>query len=90
MYKYQRIRDLREDNDLTQTEIAKKLGTTQRQYSRWETGAQEFPTHLVIKLADIYKVTTDYLLGRTEDPHRTIINKITIHQRDNGTNNITF
>lgn len=65
MYYYQRLRDLREDEDLKQEDIAKHLGTRQTQYSRWERGAQEVPFHIVIALADYYKVSVDYIAGRT-------------------------
>lgn len=61
---YQRLRDLREDHDLTQKEIAAVLGIDQRVYSTYETGKREIPVHHLIKLADYYNVTTDYLLGR--------------------------
>lgn len=63
---YQRIRDLREDNDLKQKEIAAVLGIDQRVYSNYETGKREIPTHLLIALADYYNVTTDYILNRTD------------------------
>jgi transcriptional regulator with XRE-family HTH domain len=65
LYYYQRIRDLREDADLKQKEIADVLGIDQRVYSNYETGKREIPTHLLIKLADYYDTTTDYILGRT-------------------------
>lgn len=61
---YQRLRDLREDHDLTQKEVAAVLGIDQRVYSTYETGKREIPVHHLIKLADYYEVTTDYLLGR--------------------------
>ena len=61
---YQRLRDLREDHDLTQKEIAAVLGIDQRVYSNYETGKREIPVHHLVKLADYYSVTTDYLLGR--------------------------
>ena len=61
---YQRLRDLREDHDLTQKEVAAVLGIDQRVYSNYETGKREIPVHHLIKLADYYHVTTDYLLGR--------------------------
>ena len=61
-----RIRDLREDHDKTQTEIAEVLGTSQTMYARYERGASELPIRHLIRLADYYGVTTDYLLGRTE------------------------
>ena len=64
MYTYQRLKDLREDKDLSQTDIAKILDTTQKQYSRWETG--EF--HNVIKLAKFYNVTIDFIANITNLP----------------------
>lgn len=65
MYYLQRLKDLREDNDLTQGDIAKLLKTTQPQYSRYETGEREIPIRHLVTLADFYKVSTDYILGRT-------------------------
>ena len=62
---YTRIRDLREDHDLNQTQVAEILNTTQTQYSRWERGAQEIPLHHFITLAKYYKVSLDYLAGLT-------------------------
>ena len=62
---YTRIRDLREDHDLNQTQVAAILNTTQTQYSRWERGAQELPLHHFITLAKYYKVSLDYLAGLT-------------------------
>ncbi len=64
---YQRLRDLREDHDLMQKEIAAILGIDQRVYSNYETGKREIPTHLLIALADYYKTSTDYILGRTDN-----------------------
>ena len=64
---YPRLRDLREDNDLMQKEIAAVLGIDQRVYSNYETGKREIPTHLLITLADYYKTSTDYILGRTDN-----------------------
>ena len=61
-----RIRDLREDHDKTQTEIAQVLGTSQTMYARYERGASELPIRHLLRLADYYGVTTDYLLCRTE------------------------
>ena len=65
---YQRIRDLREDKDLNQTQIAKMLGMSQTGYSKYETGENDIPTQVLIKLADFYGTSVDYLLGRTDDP----------------------
>ncbi|WP_455500018.1 helix-turn-helix domain-containing protein [Gemmiger sp.] len=64
MYQYQRLRDMREDRDKTQRHIADLLHTTQQQYAKYEQGIQEIPVHHLIKLADYYGVSTDYLLGR--------------------------
>ena len=63
---YQRIRDLREDRDLTQTQVANMLGMSQTGYSKYETGENDIPTAVLIKLANFYQTTTDYLLGRTD------------------------
>ena len=65
MYIYPRLRDLREDKDLLQVDVAKILDTTQTQYSRWERGAQEIPLHHIITLARYYKVSMDYIVGLT-------------------------
>ena len=64
---YSRLKDLREDNDLVQKEIAAYLGIDQRVYSNYETGKREIPTRFVVKLADYYKTSTDYILGRTNN-----------------------
>lgn len=64
--KYQRLTDLREDADLKQEVIAKLLGTSQTQYSRWERGEREIPVHHLITLAMYYQVSTDYILGLPE------------------------
>ncbi len=58
-----RIRDLREDHDKTQKEIADILGTSQTMYARYERGANELPIHHLIKLCQYYKVSADYILG---------------------------
>lgn len=62
---YPRIRDLREDRDLAQKEVAAFLGIDQRVYSNYETGKREIPVRLLVRLVDFYEVSTDYLLGRT-------------------------
>ncbi len=59
-----RLRDLREDSDLTQRQVAEILGIDQRVYSTYETGKRDLPLQHLITLADFYHVTTDYLLGR--------------------------
>lgn len=58
-----RLRDLREDADLNQTQVAKFLGMSQTGYSKYETGENDIPTQVLIKLAGFYKTTTDYILG---------------------------
>lgn len=63
-----RIRDLREDNDKTQLEIAQMLETSQTMYARYERGANELPIRHLLTLADYYNVSTDYILGRTDNP----------------------
>lgn len=65
---YARIRNLREDKDMTQTDIAKILKMSQTGYSKYETGENDIPTGILIKLADYYDVSTDYLLNRTDNP----------------------
>lgn len=62
---YRRIRDLREDRDLNQTDVAKILGMSQTGYSKYETGENDIPTQILIKLAKFYGTSTDYLLGLT-------------------------
>lgn len=63
-----RIRDLREDMDLTQQDLADILATSQTMYARYERGANELPIRHLIKLADFYNVSADYILGRTNNP----------------------
>lgn len=62
-----RMRNLREDNDMTQKEIATVLGTSQTMYARYERGANELPIRHLVRLAEYYNVTTDYLLGLTKE-----------------------
>ena len=71
-FPYQRrLRDLREDHDKTQQDIADVLGTSQTMYARYERGANELPVRHLIKLAEYYHVSTDYLLGRSNDPTKS-------------------
>ena len=67
---YQRIRDLREDHDLTQKQIAQMLGMSQTGYSKYETGENDIPTAILIKLSRFYNTSIDYLLGETDNPKR--------------------
>ena len=64
---YKRIRELREDNDLTQRQVAAELDMPQPQYYRYEQGFRDIPTDILIRLADMYNTSTDYILGRTDD-----------------------
>ncbi len=68
--KYRRIRDLREDHDLKQINVAKILNMSQTGYSKYETGENDIPTHVLITLAEFYHVSIDYLLGQTNNPNR--------------------
>ena len=61
-----RIKDLREDHDYTQTQIAQKIGITQRKYSYIETGTQQLTADILIMLSDVYNVSTDYILCQTD------------------------
>lgn len=65
MYYYQRLKDLREDFEIKQDDVAKLLGTTQQTYSIWERGEREIPFHHAITLAKFYKVSLDYIAGLT-------------------------
>ena len=67
MQKLQILQDCREDKDMTQKEIANLLNTSQKQYSRWETGEYQIPLDKIIHLARIYDVSIDYLCGLTND-----------------------
>ena len=62
---YRRIRDLREDRDLKQEDMARLLSCTQACYSNYENGKRDIPTEVLSRIADIFGVSTDYLLGRT-------------------------
>lgn len=68
---YQRIRELREDHDLTQVQMGKILSCSQRVYSNYERGELDIRTEILIKLADFYEVSVDYLLNRTEQMQMT-------------------
>ena len=64
---YKRIRDLREDKDLSQKEIAKILNMSQTGYSKYEVGTNDIPTRILIQLAKFYNISVDYLLGITDE-----------------------
>ncbi|MBQ7291285.1 MAG: helix-turn-helix transcriptional regulator [Clostridia bacterium] len=65
---YKRIRDLREDKDITQKEISKILNCSQQVYSNYELGQRDIPTYILIKLSNFYNVSVDYILGITDNP----------------------
>lgn len=66
----ERLRGIREDNDLTQAQVAEILGTSQTMYARYERGANEMPIHHLITLCNLYNVSADYLLGIKRDSSR--------------------
>lgn len=66
-----RIRDLREDADLTQQQVASFLGTSQTMYARYERGANELPIHHLIRLCELYEVSSDYILGLSDEMKRS-------------------
>ena len=71
MYTYQdKLRGLREDNDLTQCQVAEALGTSQTMYARYERGANELPVRHLVTLCKYYNVSADYLLGTSPDARR--------------------
>ena len=67
---YQRIRDLREDRDLKQRQVAEYLNCSQQVYSNYELGQRDIPTEILIQLSKFYNVSVDYLLGLTNNPKR--------------------
>lgn len=66
MERYQRIRDLREDRDLTQAQVGWAINVPQRTYAYYESGQRIVPPHVLCALADFYQVSVDYILGRTD------------------------
>lgn len=64
---YPRLKDLREDHDMSQQEVADYLGMKQPQYSRYERGVRDIPSDVLIRLAQLYKTSTDYILGLTNN-----------------------
>ena len=71
-----RIRDLREDHDYTQEFVAQKLGTSQTMYARYERSANALPIHHLLTLCALYQVSSDYILGLTDDPAQRPKSKI--------------
>ena len=70
MRKYQRIRNLREDKDMNQTQMAEKLNINKRTYSRYENADSMMPLDILVQIADFHNVSVDYLLERTDVPKR--------------------
>ena len=68
MQKYQRIRDLREDADLTQKQVGEAINVPQRTYAYYESGQRMVPPQVLCALADCYNVSVDYILGRVDEP----------------------
>lgn len=66
---YKRIRDLREDHDLTQKQVSSALRCSQQVYSNYELGQRDIPTDILIKLSAFYNVSVDYILGLTDNPN---------------------
>lgn len=67
---YKRLKDIREDNDLTQADVAEFLQTTKQQVSKWENGIQIMGVDKIIKLAKYYNISADYILGLTDTPEK--------------------
>ena len=72
MIYYKRIRQLREDHDLTQRQLSVQLKITQPQYCLYEQGYRDIPTDILIALAEIYQTSTDYILGLTNNPNKPL------------------
>lgn len=72
---YPRLKDLRTDRDLTQKQVADVIGMSQTGYSKYETGENDIPTHILIQLADFYNTSIDYILGRTQQIKPYPVNK---------------
>lgn len=85
MQNYNRIRDLREDNDLTQQEVADKLFLQREVYRRYETGTREIPFNIAISIAKLYNVSLDYIAGLSNDKEVKQKQEISIHQENNVT-----
>ncbi len=66
---FRRIRELREDNDLTQKQVANRLNCSQQVYSNYELGQRDIPTNILIKLSEIYNVSEDYILEISNNPN---------------------
>ena len=72
---YKKLREVREDFDMSRKQVAQILEITSQQYQLYESGKREMPTHLFIKLAEYYEVTTDYLVGRSNDDYSDYVSE---------------
>ncbi len=81
MHYYQRLRDIREDNDLKQDSIAEKLGMTRQQYQLYESGKREIPFHSAIEFAELFGVSIDYIAGRTNNKRINDVSGISEEER---------
>ncbi len=90
MQVYHRIRDLREDNDLTQQEVADKLFIQREVYRRYETGAREIPFNIAIMIAKMYNVSLDYIAELSDEKKRGRNTNTLIYQENNGTATINI
>lgn len=90
MQVYHRIRDLREDNDLTQQEVADKLFIQREVYRRYETGAREIPFNIAIMIAKMYNVSLDYIAELSDEKKRGKKPNALIYQENNGTATINI
>ncbi|MBS6786249.1 helix-turn-helix domain-containing protein [Ruminococcus bicirculans (ex Wegman et al. 2014)] len=84
-YYFQRLKDLREDKDLNQAQVAEIIGTTQQYYGQYETGKRPIPFDRIIKLAKFYNVSIDYIAGLTNDKgglHNNVQSKYNITQKN--------
>ena len=70
MFVYPRVKDLREDKDISQKPLAEMLGEHTTTYQRWEYGTTEIPVHIVVALCKFYNVSADYILGFTNEPRK--------------------
>lgn len=82
MYYYQRLKDIREDEDLKQTDIADLLNITRQQYQLYESGKREIPFHSVIEIANKLKISIDYIAGRTNDKKGLSKSNMSVEETD--------
>lgn len=87
---YKRLYDLRTDNDLTQEKVAKILNTSKQTYGRYENGQRKLSIEDLIKLAEFYNVSTDYILGLSDEKEKIVVknnNKVEMNNNNNSFNN---